>query len=243
MIKKILPLVFLLVFTASWSQEKADSTKTKLKANGTISLNSNGIAYIPAFSLDKPAIIGAFSLVKNRFSYDPVLSYGLDLRPWIIDNWMHYKIVNKPTFEFIAGALFSAYFSEYEAQDEMVWQAQRYFAVEFTGVYKIAANSSMSLTYLYDRGQDPGTLIGHYINFGVERSEINVGKKVLLTAALNLFYINYTGNSDGLFITPQISSSLRNVPFSIFFQAIQALNSNISPFPGFKWNIGLSYTL
>jgi hypothetical protein len=27
-----------------------------------LSLNSNGIAYISAFSLDKPAIIGAFSL-------------------------------------------------------------------------------------------------------------------------------------------------------------------------------------
>ena len=241
--KKILPLVFLLVFSASWSQEKTDNSKTKLKASGTISLNSNGIAYIPAFSLDKPAIIGAFSLAKNRFSYDPVLSYGLDLKPWIIDNWMHYKIVDKPSFEFIAGALFSAFFSEYEAEDQMVWQAQRYFAVEFTGLYKISTNSSISLTYLYDRGQDPGTLIGHYINFGAERSEINIGKNVLLSATLDLFYINYTDNNDGLFITPKISSTVRNVPFSIFFQAIQALNSNISPFPGFKWNIGLSYTL
>jgi hypothetical protein len=115
--------------------------------------------------------------------------------------------------------------------------------VEFKGVYKISTNSSLSLTYLYDRGQDPGTLIGHYINVGVERSEINIGKSVLLSATLDLFYINYTGNNDGLFITPKISSLLRNVPFSIFFQAIQALNSNISPFPGFKWNIGLAYTL
>jgi hypothetical protein len=156
---------------------------------------------------------------------------------------LHYKLVNKPAFEFIAGALFSAFFSEYEAGEQMVWQAQRYFAVELTGVYRIASKSSMSLTYLYDRGQDPGTLFGHYINVGVERSDINIGKSVMLSAALQLFYINYTGPNDGLFITPKISSALRNIPFSIFFQAIQALDSNISPFPGFKWNIGLAYKL
>ncbi len=241
--KRILFLVFIFAFTVSWSQDAEESSKTKLKANGTISLNSNGIAYIPAFSLDKPALMGSFSLVKNRFSYDPQLSYGLDLRPWIIDNWIHYKLIDKPAFELKAGAVFSAFFSKYKTQDDEVLQAQRYFATEIVGVYKISPNSSMSFTYLFDRGVDPGTLIGHYINLGAERSEINLGKHGLLSAALQIFYIDYTGNSDGLFISPKISASVRNVPFSIFFQAIQALNSNISPFPGFKWNVGLAYTL
>jgi len=46
-----------------------------------------------------------------------------------------------------------------------------------------------------------------------------------------------------LFTAGYVSASLRNVPLNIFFQAIQALDSNISPFPGFKWNLGLSYSL
>ena len=141
------------------------------------------------------------------------------------------------------GVVFSAFFSEFEAEDEVIWQAQRYFAVEFTGVYKVAPNSSLSLTYLYDRGKDPGTLKGHYVNFGVEKAEIAIGNKGLLSATLQLFYLNYSGNNDGLFVTPKISFSLRNVPFAIYLQAIQALDSNITPFPGFKWNLGLSYTL
>ncbi|MEN8229251.1 MAG: hypothetical protein ABFS38_13920 [Bacteroidota bacterium] len=243
MMKLLVSLASLFIFIVSWSQEEADSSKAKLEANATISLNSNGIAYVPAFSLDKPAIIAAFTFAKNRFSYDPTLSYSLDLKPWIIDNWLHYKIVDKPAFELKAGALFSAFFSEYEAENEVIWQAQRYFAIEFTGVYLVAPNSTLSLTYLHDRGQDPGTLIGHYINLGVEKSEIAMGKKGLLSTALQLFYINYTGNSDGLFISPKISFSLRNIPSAIYFQAIQALDSNITPFPGFKWNLGLSYTL
>ena len=241
--KLLANLVFLFIFAASWSQEETGSSKAKLEANGTISINSNGIAYVPAFSLDKPAIIGTFSLAKNRFSYDPTLSYTLDLKPWILDNWLHYKLVDKPAFELKTGALISAFFSEYEAGNEVIWQAQRYFAIEFTGVYKTATNSSLSLTYLYDRGQDQGTLIGHYINLGVEKSEIKVGKNGLLSTVLQLFYINYSGNNDGIFLSPKISFSLRNIPSSIYIQAIQALDSNIAPFPGFKWNLGLSYIL
>lgn len=243
MMKLLASLIIIFIFTVSWSQEEKNSSKAKFEASGTVSINSNGIAYIPAFSLDKPAFIGAFTLAKNRFSYDPILSYGLDLRPWIIDNWLHYKLVDKPAFELKTGVVFSAFFSEYDAEDEAVWQAQRYFAIEFTGLYKVATNSSFSLTYLHDRGQDPGTLMGHYINLGYEKTEISMGKKGLLSAALQLFYLNYSGNNDGLFVTPKISFSLRNVPFSINFQAIQALDSNITPFPGFKWNLGLSYTL
>lgn len=236
-------LLLLFVFTLTFSQENPENTKKRVEAKGSISINSNGIAYIPAFSLDKPAIIGSFTLRKNRFSYDPILSYGLDLRPWIIDNWLHYKIVDRAAFEFIAGGVISAFFSEYEIQDGVLWRAPRYVAIEGTGKYKFAHNSSLFLTCLYDRGLDQGTLQGLYINLGADKSDIQIGKAGLLSASLQVFYINYTDNNDGLFITPKISFSLRNIPFAFYLQAIQALDSNIMPNPGFKWNAGLSYSL
>ncbi|TAL64023.1 MAG: hypothetical protein EPN88_11500 [Bacteroidetes bacterium] len=236
-------IVFFSIFTISYSHEQADSSKTKLKANGTISLNSNGIASIPAFSLDKPAIIASITLAKNRFSYDPQLAYGLDFKAWFIDSWFHYKIVDKPHFEFRTGVNFSTFFSDNKVQDEAIRQAQRYFAIELTGVYKLSPKSSLTFAYWNDRGQDKGTLKGHFFNLIGEKSEISIGKNVLLSAALQLFYIDYEGNNDGLFISPKISSSVRNAPVSIFFQPIQAFYSNISPFPGFRWNLGLSYTL
>jgi hypothetical protein len=242
--KKLLTvLLFLCIFTVSWSKENADSTKSNLEAMARLSLNSNGIAYIPAFSLDKPAIIGAFSLAKGRFSYDPQLSYSLDMKPWIIDNWLHYKIIDRPAFEFKTGAVFSAFFSEYETEDESILQAQKYLAVEFISTYKFNPNTSLSFTYLLDRGQDPGTLSGHFFNLQADKSDMSVGKKGLLSASLQIFYLNYTGENDGLFAAGSISASLRNIPFSIFFQAIQALASNIAPFPEFKWNVGLAYMI
>jgi hypothetical protein len=232
------------IFTLSFSQEKAENSKTKLKASATVSLNSNGIASIPAFSLDKPAIIASVTLAKNRFSYDPNLAYGLNLKPWCIDNWLHYKIIVRPSFELRAGFNISSFFSEYKFQDEeSVLKGERYFAFALTGLYKITPRMSLTIDYWNDRGQEKESLKGHYLSLAGERSEIGIGHKVLLSVALQLFYINYDGNNDGLFISPKISSSLREIPFAIYFQAIQALSSNISPFPGFRWNIGLSYTL
>lgn len=243
MIKIRISLFFLMIFFVSWSQEPADSTKSGLEAQASISINTNGIAYIPAFSLDKPAVIGTFSLVKGRFSYDPQLSYGLDLKPWIIDNWFHYRIVDRPVFELKAGGVFSAFFSEYETDNETVLQAQKYLAAEMTGTYSLNPLTSLAFTYLIDRGQDPGTLSGHFYNLQAERSNIKLGKRALLFASLQLFYIDYSGNNDGLFTAAYLSVSLRKFPISVFFQAIQDLWTNMDPSPEFKWNAGLAYSI
>src|SRR5512133_162608 len=236
-------LIFLFIFTITYSQEETSASKKKLIASATVSLNSNGIASIPAFYLGKPAIIALISLVKNRFSYTPTLAYGLDLRPWFIDNWLNYKIIRKPSFELTAGFNISTFGSKYNLPEGSVWEAQRYFAFAMTGVYKIAPKSSLTLAYWSDNGQEKGTIKGHFFNLVGERNDMNVGKSVLISAAVQIFYINYDGNNDGLFVSPKVSSSIKDVPFSIFFQATQAISSNIEPFPGFRWNIGISYTL
>ena len=235
-------LVFCFILTSSYSIEHADSLKTKLEAGAVISLNSNGMASIPAFSLGKPAIIASLSLAKNRFSYTPTLAYGLDLKLWYIDNWLNYKLIRKPAFELTAGFNVSTFGSKYNLPDGSILEAQRYFAYALTGVYKFSAKNSLTIAYWNDNGQEKGSLRGHFINFVGERNDMNIGKNVQLTAALQVFYINYTGNNDGLFLAPKISSSVRNIPFSIFLQITQALSSNISPFPGFRWNIGIAYT-
>jgi hypothetical protein len=235
-------LILFFIFSVSYSNEKADSSRTKLRAEATVSLNSNGIASIPAFSLDAPAIIASISLAKGRFSYDPTLAYGLDLRPWYIDNWLHYKLIVIPSFELRTGFNISSFFSKYMLPDEEIHQSQRYYAISFDATFKITPESYLSLTYWNDRGQDKGTLKGHFLDLTGERSGINIGRSVLLSVNVQLFYINYDGNNDGLFVSPKISSSVRNIPFSLFFQATQAIISNIEPFPGFRWNLGLGYT-
>jgi hypothetical protein len=235
----------LLVFIAvvSFSQAQTGESKRKLQASATFSLNSNGIAAIPAFPLGKPAMMASVSLAKNRFSYDPLLAYGLDFRPWFIDNWFHYKLVVRPAFELRTGFNLSAYFSEYTPPEEFVWHSERYYSFEVAGIYKFSPFSSLSLLYWSDRGQEPESIQGHFLDLVWDRNEMNIGKKVQLNLNVQLYYINYNGDNDGLFLSPKLSSTIRDVPFSLFFQANQALISNITPFPEFKWNLGVSYTL
>ena len=242
-LRKNFSLLFLFIFTATYSAEPGDSLKSKLKATAIFSLNSNGISSIPAFSLGKPAVMASVSIGKNRFSYDPTLAYGLDFKGWFIDSWLHYIFIDRPHFEFRPGFNFSTFFSDYKNQDETIHQAQRYFTIEFTGIYKFSSNSSFTVGYWNDRGQDKGTLLGHFFNLVGERSDIKLGKSVLLTVDLQIFYIDYEGDNDGLFLSPKVTASLRDKPFTIFFQPIQALESNISPFPGFRWNLGVAYML
>ncbi len=103
--------LFLCISIFSFSQEEQSKQKNKLEPNVTFSININGIAPIPAFSLDKPALISSVNLIKGRFSYDPILAYSLEAKPWFIDNWFHYKIVVRPKFELRTGINFSTFCS------------------------------------------------------------------------------------------------------------------------------------
>jgi hypothetical protein len=238
-----LVLLPLLITSVAFSQESIESRSQKMKAGCNFSINSNGISSIPSFSLGAPAIIAAPSFTKGRFNYEPVLAYDMDIQPWFIDNWIRYKIIDRPKFEFRTGGNFSMYFCDYKLPDETILQGQRYWAVEFTAIYKLSPKSFISGAYWNDNGMDQGTISGHYLALMGERSEISIGKHLLLAANLHLFYINYDGNNDGSFISPKLTASLRDLPFALFFHGIQSITSNISPFPGFNWNLGFSYSI
>lgn len=234
-------IAFILITCNTYSAERTDSTRSKLNASASFSLNSNGISSIPAFSLGKPAVIASLGLAKGRFSYDPTLAYGLDAKPWFIDSWVHYLIIDKPVFKLRTGVNFSMYFSHLNPPLEETLQGQRYWAVEMAGLFNFTPNSYLTVMYWSDNGQDHGTLQGHFLSISGERSEIKLGKVFLMSAFLQLFYIDYNGNNDGLFLTPKISFSTRDLPFSVFYQATQPLETNISPAPGYQWNAGVAY--
>lgn len=228
---------------SSFSQEVTTTEKNKLKATCTFSINSNGISSIPSFSLGAPAVIANPSLNYGRFNYEPVLAYDFDIQPWFIDNWFRYRIIDRPKFEFRTGVNFSMFFTDLRLSDSTVLQGQRYWAAEFTSIYKPTESSFISAAYWNDRGQDRGTIKGHFISLMAERSSIPLGRSLHLAANLHLFYINYTADNDGLFLSPKITCSLKRAPASVYLHCIQALSSNIVPNPGFSWNLGISYAI
>jgi len=241
--RKSIFLFFILIATTAFSQS-IDTEKTKiLKASGSFSINSNGVASVPAFTLGDPAFITSVSIAKGRFSYDPVLGYGLNLKPWFFDNWLHYKFIARPVFEMRAGFNYSTYFSEYITPEETILQGQRYFTFALETFYTFKPRHSLQIAWWNDRGQEPGTIRGNYLSVACERTEIEAAKKLLLSANGQLFYINYTGDNDGLFITAKVSAAVKSIPLLLYVHGIQAITSNVEPFPGFKCNVGLAYVL
>jgi hypothetical protein len=241
--RAFISVLFIFIFGIAFPQENPDVSDKRLKAAANVSLNSNGVASIPAFSLGKPAIIASVSLTKNRFSYDPVLAYGVNLKPWFIDNWLHYKIIRNPSFELRTGVNFSTFFTDYKLTDETILRGDRYLALEVAATYKFQSNTSLTLMYWNDNGLEPGTISGHFLDLVGEKRDMKIGKSILMSANIQLFIITYDGNNDGLFISPKISFALRNVPISLFWQGTQVIKSNIIPHPGFQWNVGVAYTL
>jgi hypothetical protein len=223
-------------------QDNSDTTRHPLKVTGTISFNTNGMAPVPAFAYGKPVFSSSISFRKNRFSYDPQYSYGLNIKPWILDNWFHYMIVKQEKFELRTGINVSMFFSKLITPDEEVWRGQRYTTFELAGLYKLPKNRSLGLMFWYDLGLDPGTIKGIFLNFVYQQTDIRIGKQLLFAANVQTFYIDYTGLNDGLFISPTLTLTKKDFPVSIYCQGLQAITSNMSPFPKFQVNFGIGYS-
>ncbi|HPF52272.1 MAG TPA: hypothetical protein PK335_11890 [Draconibacterium sp.] len=237
--KNLTLLFFLILPFIGFSQE----TKNKLESGVSFSLNSNGIAPIPAFSLDKPALIASASFKLGRFSYSPTLAYALDMKPWYIDNWFHYRIVEQAKFELKTGINFSTFLTNYHTVEEDILKGERYLALSLTGTTSISKRSSIIVDYWNDNGLEKGSISGHFFDLIYNRSNMRIGDDFSWSANLMFFYINYDGENDGLFFSPTFSLATDKFPLTFYWQATQAISTNISDVPGFRWNVGLSYTL
>jgi len=237
--KYIIVLILLFPVIIKAQESQGDSIK-KIVAAASISINSNGIAPIPSFSLDKPAIISSVSISKGRFSYMPALAIGFNLKPWYIDNWLYYKLIDSLKFNLKAGFNYSLFFGNDNISGI---HGQRYFTGALDAAYQPWKSINFLFAYWYDAGQDEGSIQGHYLTYTAEKYGIKLGNQLSLAVGIQIFYINYTDNNDGLFITPRLNLTANKVPLYLYFQATQTLQTNISPYPKFKWNIGLAYSL
>ena len=129
-----------------------DSTKYKPELTGVITLTSNGISQIPAYSLDKPAISAFFYLKLKRFSYEPDINYGIDGRPWGMGNSFMYLAIDKKKLKFKTGLAFGLAFSYPEVLQggEMVKinKSERYLIAKLIPTYLISKKTLLQFDLL-----------------------------------------------------------------------------------------------
>ena len=104
-------LLFLLLNTWILSH-KPDTLKTPLSIRGNIQLTNNAISPVPAFTLGKPALLTTLYLQKGRFAFHPEFNFDLEAKPWSVNTWVRYQIIQQKKWDFTLGNNFSLFFKK-----------------------------------------------------------------------------------------------------------------------------------
>ena len=146
----------ILLFAYVASAQYIDTVQTPRFFRGQITATNNGISLIPNFSLNRPAVMFDLSLGKGRLSFDPMIRFGMDGKPWTFVFWWRYKLIQNKKFNLGVGAHPSVVFREVSVLNNGITKdyltAQRYFAWEVSPTYAVNKNLNFGLYYLGSKG-------------------------------------------------------------------------------------------
>ncbi len=226
----LLAVLLLCTGLHSFSQV-ADSTKPIKHFSGTASITNNGIALVPNFSLEKPAVLFIMSLGGERFSFDPDIRFGLDGKPWTMLFWARYKLVTQSKFRLHTGAHLGMNFKSTAISINNIPSensiARRYLAAELAPNYFFTKNISAGVYYLYSRGLDNGTTKNnHFVTLNANFSHLAVSKKFYLRFNPQVFYL-YQDGREGYYTTGLVALAKNNFPLSLSYLVNKRISGNI----------------
>jgi hypothetical protein len=226
----LMPILLTCAGLHSFSQ-KADSTKPIKHFLGTASITNNGIALVPNFSLEKPAVLFIMSLGGERFSFDPDIRFGLDGKPWTMLFWARYKLVTKSNFRLHTGAHLGMNFRNTPITiNNIPFEnsiARRYLAAELAPNYYFTKNISAGVYYLYSRGLDDGTTKNnHFVTLNANFSHLALNKDFYLRINPQVFYL-YQDGREGYFTTGLVALAKNNFPLSVSYLVNKRISGNI----------------
>lgn len=237
----------LLVSSIVSAQEKSDTTRAVFQFSGTLSLTTNGISPIPAFSLGNPAILGFLSLRKKRFSYDPQMAFSSKGIPWFFNNCFRYRIIEKTKFQFQTGLIWGIGYLYPEVilngVNQNIAKAERFLWLELMPSYKISDKLTISSTTWSGHNFESGSVKRiNYISLIGNITKIRLNQSLHFNFFPQVFYLNLDGISDGFFVSGILGIGHNKFPLFLSMQMNKTLTTTISPDPGFQWNISLAYS-
>jgi hypothetical protein len=243
--KVLVPFFFFSGIVCSFAQ-KIDSIKSVSHFSGAAGVTNNGISLIPTFSLNKPAAIFNMSAGKNKFSFDPELTFSLEGKPWYFLFWFRYKLVNTNKFKMSAGTHLGLNFKTALLPVNMdsteVKIADRYLVGELVPSYSITKNISVGMYYLYARGLDPGAnSMTNFVTLNASFSNIKLTDKFFMRVTPQFYYLNID-DGDGFYFTSAFTLAKTNFPLSISSVINKVIQTDISASKDFVWNLTLTYS-
>jgi len=245
-VMKKLTLFILFLYTAQFSfSQKTDSAKKINHFGAGISVTHNGIAFVPAFSLGKPAAIFDLS-VGRRLSFDPQFRFSLEGKPWAcIFSW-RYKLLTKNKLQLTLGAHPSLNFRTVSITDSLTVTntfVRRYWTMDFAPNYFIAKNISIGAYYLYSRGIDKDAIKNtHLVSINSNFSNIRLSEQFFMKITGQAYYLKQI-QYDGFYVTSTLALAKRNFPLSLSSILNKEIQSDIPGSKDFIWNLILTYSL
>jgi hypothetical protein len=244
--KKIIVFLSFLLLSHFSLAQKADSTQTPSFFRGQITVTNNGISLIPNFSLNKPAAFFDLSMGKGRLSFDPMLRFELNGKPWTFVLWLRYKLIAQKKFSMSVGAhpsfLFRTETVTINGTSKDVMTSQRYFAWEATPTYQLNKKVGLGVYYLGAHGLTKDLIqLSHFVAFRALISNIPLGKHFNFTAIPQLYYLKQDKIA-GYYWNAILNVEKNNFPLMVSLNLSQTIQSEIVG-KDFLWGIGLVYNI
>jgi hypothetical protein len=241
-----LALIFVSIvpFSHTFAQE-SPAEQPKRHISGVITATNNGISIIPSFTLGRPAVFFDLSMGGERFSFDPMLRFGMDGKPWTFVLWGRYKVIKDSRFTLSVGGHPAFLFQEVNmmvnGKPEKMMVGNRYLAGEIVTNYKVSEKFSMGLYYLRGTGiQVLGARNSDFLALNTQVSKFNLVKDIKLRINPQLFFLKVDENS-GFYVNSALTLSKVGFPVELqgFFN--QKIKSEVLG-EDLVWNMSLLYS-
>jgi hypothetical protein len=237
---------FLLLILHQTLAQKIDSTQTPSFLKGQITATNNGVSLIPSFSLGKPAVLFDMNIGRGKLSFDPMIRFGMNGKPWAFIFWWRYKLLQNKKYALGIGAHPSFVFRDVAVvnnvgETKKYLNAQRYFAWEVAPTYFINKQFNFGVYYLGSHGLTKDVV--QYTTFIAVRSGMNfkLNKNYSLNLIPQAYYLKMDKN-DGTYVNATLNIYKSKFPISLNAVASQALQTDIAG-KKFLWSIGAVYNV
>ena len=225
--------------------QSKDSTQAPNFFKGQITATNNGVSLIPSFSLGKPALLFDLSIGKKRLSFDPMIRFAMNGKPWSFVFWGRYQLVQNKKYNLGLGVHHSVLFKDISVINNGITKdylsSQRYFSWEISPTFIVSKKLNFGLYYIGSHGLTKD--IVQYTHFVAIRSGINLNlsKKFTLGLLPQAYYLKMD-DKDGTYVNTTVNLYRKNFPISLNGIASKAIKTHIAG-KDYLWSVGLVYNI
>jgi hypothetical protein len=243
-------LILILLFSSNVLFSQKDSSIREYHFNGNVNVSNNGFSFIPLFTLGEPATVINLSLGRDRFSFNPSLSFDLNgLKPWVFDFIWSYKLINNKKYNLtISQFLPGLYFHKISFEKNNI--KQKAFSIwgstvsTFDFFYLISNNFKFGLTFfnafpIKKTTEQPD--IARMLSIKSHIEKIKLGESITVNWSPEIYFPKVDDQS-GVFAAQNISVRFKNSPISFSSSMNKAIDFGNFTGKSFDWNIGINYS-